>query len=78
MKYYYQVCLCCDGRNENPVTFGFGKHSGVLIVFIYLDDPMTNYANIQEEDIVASHALAFLVRGFMYGLEAYHWLLLHW
>ena len=41
----------------------FDKHSGELIGFIDLGDPMTNYANIQEEDMVASHALAFLVRG---------------
>ena len=30
---------------------------------------MTNYANIQEEDMVASHALAFLVRGLCTDLK---------
>ena len=40
----------------------FDKNSGELIGFIDLGDRMTNYANIQEEDMVASHALAFLVR----------------
>jgi uncharacterized membrane-anchored protein len=45
------------------------KHSGELIGFIDLGDPMTNYANIQEEDMVASHALAFLVRGLCTDLK---------
>ena len=41
----------------------FDKYSGDLIGFIDLGDPMTNFANLQEEDTLASHALAFLVRG---------------
>ena len=41
----------------------FDKYSGDLIGFIDLGDPMTNFANLQEEDSMASHALAFLVRG---------------
>ena len=41
----------------------FDKVSGELIGFIDLGDPMTNYATLQEEDTIASHALAFLVRG---------------
>jgi hypothetical protein len=40
----------------------FDKVSGELIGFIDLGDPMTNYATLQEEDTIASHALAFLVR----------------
>lgn len=41
----------------------FDKVSGDLIGFVDLGDPITNFANISEEDYIASHALAFLVRG---------------
>ena len=41
----------------------FDKNSGDLVGFIDLGDPMTNYANLQEDDTVATHALAFLARG---------------
>jgi hypothetical protein len=41
----------------------FDKYSGYLIGFIDLGDPMTNFANLQDEDTLASHALEFLVRG---------------
>jgi hypothetical protein len=41
----------------------YDKHSGDLIGFIDLGDPMTNYACLDKEDSVATHALAFLVRG---------------
>ena len=41
----------------------FDKSSGDLIGFIDLGDPMTNFANLSDEDPIASHALAFLVRG---------------
>lgn len=47
----------------------FDKHSGELIGFIDLGDPMTNYATIQDEDMVASHALAFLVCGLCTDLK---------
>lgn len=40
----------------------FDKFSGDLIGFIDLGDPMTNYAYLEKES-VATHALAFLVRG---------------
>ena len=40
----------------------FDKFSGDLIGFIDLGDPLTNYAYVEEESI-ATHALAFLVRG---------------
>ena len=46
----------------------FDKVSGELIGFIDLGDPMTNYATLQE-DTVASHALAFLVRGLATDLK---------
>ena len=41
----------------------FDKVTGELIGFVDLGDPMTNFANITDEDPVATHALAFLVRG---------------
>ena len=40
----------------------FDKHSGDLIGFIDLGDPMVNFAYVEEETF-ASHALAFLVTG---------------
>ena len=39
------------------------KYSGDFIGFINLGNPMTNFASLQEEDTLASHALAFLVSG---------------
>ena len=47
----------------------FDKVSGELIGFVDLGDPMVNYANLQEEDTIASHALAFLVRGLATDLK---------
>lgn len=47
----------------------FDKISGELIGFIDLGDPMTNYANLDQEDTIASHALAFLVRGLCTDLK---------
>ena len=47
----------------------FDKVSGELIGFVDLGDPMTNYATLQEEDTIASHALAFLVRGLATDLK---------
>ncbi len=41
----------------------FDKNSGDLVGFIDLGDPMTDYANLQEDDTIATHALAFLARG---------------
>ena len=47
----------------------FDKVSGDLIGFIDLGDPMTNFAFLSDEDPVASHALAFLVRGLCTDLK---------
>ena len=41
----------------------FDKHSGDLIGFVDLGDPVTTYASLGESDVMATHALAFLVRG---------------
>ena len=47
----------------------FDKHSGDLIGFVDLGDPMTNYASLGDEDLIATHALAFLVRGMCSDLK---------
>ena len=49
----------------------FDKVSGDLVGFIDLGDPMTNFASISDEDVdpIASHALAFLVRGLCTDLK---------
>lgn len=47
----------------------FDKYSGELIGFVDLGDPMTNYAGLGEEDVMATHALAFLVRGMCSDLK---------
>ena len=47
----------------------FDKVSGELIGFIDLGDPMTNFANLTDEDPIATHALAFLVRGLCTDLK---------
>ena len=47
----------------------FDKYSGELIGFVDLGDPMTNYASLGEEDVMATHALAFLVRGMCSDLK---------
>jgi hypothetical protein len=47
----------------------FDKGSGDLIGFIDLGDPMTNFANLTDEDPIATHALAFLVRGLCTDLK---------
>ena len=41
----------------------FDMNSGDLVALIDLGDPMTNYSNIQGDDTVATHALAFVARG---------------
>ena len=47
----------------------FDKHSGDLIGFVDLGDPITNYASLGDEDVIATHALAFLVRGMCSDLK---------
>ena len=47
----------------------FDKTSGELIGFIDLGDPLTTFANVDEDVQVASHALAFLVRGLCTNLK---------
>ena len=41
----------------------FDKYSGDLIGFVDLGDPETNYATLGNEDVMATHTLAFLLRG---------------
>ena len=49
----------------------FDKVSGDLVGFIDLGDPMTNFASLsnEDEDPIASHTLAFLVRGLCTDLK---------
>jgi hypothetical protein len=47
----------------------YDKVSGDLIGFVDLGDPMTSFANLPEDDAIASHALAFLVRGLCTDLK---------
>ena len=47
----------------------YDKFSGDLIGFVDLGDPMTNYASLGDEDVMATHALAFLVRGMCSDLK---------
>ncbi len=47
----------------------FDKVSGDLVGFIDLGDPMTNFSNLTDEDSIATHALAFLVRGLCTDLK---------
>ena len=47
----------------------FDKFSGELIGFVDLSDPATNYANLADEEPIATHALAFLVRGLCTDLK---------
>ena len=56
----------------------FDKTSGELIGIIDLGDPLTTFANVDEDVPVASHALSFLVRGFMYQPETCCGILLYW
>lgn len=61
---------------KNQFKLVFDKVSGELIGFIDLGDPMTNYANLQQEDTIAFHALAFLIRGLCTDLKhviGYYW-----
>ncbi|CAB4003821.1 Hypothetical predicted protein [Paramuricea clavata] len=46
-----------------PSDLVFDKNSGDLVGFMDLGDPMTNFACLDEKDTIATHALAFLVRG---------------
>ena len=47
----------------------FDKLSGELIGFVDLGDPMTNFATLADDDHIATHALAFLVRGLCADLK---------
>ena len=56
------VVIVIDEMKIQP-NLVFDKYSGDLIGFVNLGDPVTNYASLGEEDVMATHALAFLVRG---------------
>ena len=47
----------------------YDKYSGDLIGFVYLGDPMTNYVSLGDDNVIATHALACLVRGMCSDLK---------
>ena len=47
----------------------FDKYSGQLIGFTDVGDPTLNYADLEEEDTLASHILPFLLRGICTNLK---------
>ena len=58
-------------KDEMKIQSGlvFDKHSTNVVGFIDLGDLMTNFACLQDEDTLATHALAFLVRGLCTDLK---------
>ncbi|CAB3982872.1 Transposable element P transposase [Paramuricea clavata] len=57
----YVVIVIDERKIQSNLVFD--KYLGDLIGFVDLGDPVTNYASLGEEDVMATHALAFLVRG---------------
>ena len=47
----------------------FDKNSGQLIGFTDVGDPTLNYAEVEEEDNLASHILSFMLRGICTNLK---------
>ncbi|XP_033109046.1 uncharacterized protein LOC117110449, partial [Anneissia japonica] len=45
------------------------KHSGELIGYIDLGDPDTNYATLESQYMIATHALVFMVKGICSKLQ---------
>ena len=50
----------------------FDKVTGELIGFTDLGDPDLNFAVLEKADEMATHALAFLVRGVLYRAQVLH------
>ena len=57
----YVVLVMHEMKIQSDLVFD--KNSGDSVGFIDLGDPMTNFACLDDKDIIATHALAFLVRG---------------
>ena len=57
----YVVLVMDEMKIQSDLVFD--KNSGDLVGFMDLGDPMTNFACPDDKDIIATHALAFLVRG---------------
>ena len=64
---HYVVVVMDEMKIQSNLVFD--KHSGDLIGFFDLGDPMTNYASLGDEDIMATHALTFLLRGMCSDLK---------
>ena len=63
----YVVIVMDEMKIQSSLVFD--KYSGDLIGFVDLGDEATNYASLGEEDVMATHALAFLVRGMCSDLK---------
>ena len=57
----YVVLVMNEMKIQSDLVFD--KNSGDLVGFMDLGDPMTNFACLDDKDMIATHALAFLVRG---------------
>ena len=57
----YVVLVMDEMKIQSDLVFD--KNSGDLVGFMDLGDPMTNFACLDDKDMIATHALAFLVRG---------------
>ena len=57
----YAVLVMDEMKIQSDLVFD--KNSRDLVGFMDLGDPMTNFACLDDKDIIATHALAFLVRG---------------
>jgi hypothetical protein len=57
----YVVLVMDEMKIQSDLVFD--KNSGNIVGFMDLGDPMTNFACLDEKDTIATHALAFLVRG---------------
>ena len=63
----YVVLLLDEMKVQDNLVWN--KYSGDLIGFVDLGDPQTNYGTLQETDAVATHILAFMLRGIQTSLK---------
>lgn len=57
----YVVLLFDEMKVQSNLVFD--KHTGELIGYVDLGEPDINYATLEKQDDIATHALVFLVRG---------------
>ena len=56
----YMVVVMDEIKIQSNLVYD--KYSGDLIGFVDVGDPMINYASLGDDNVIATHALAFLVR----------------